>query len=74
MPQTLWASTACYRDSFAYLYVDDVSTSQGKHLWASTACYRDSFAYLYVDDVSTSQGHTCGPPRPVTEIALQCYM
>jgi hypothetical protein len=23
-----WASTACYRDSFTFLYVDDVRTSQ----------------------------------------------
>jgi hypothetical protein len=49
----LWASTACYVDSFTLLYVDDVRTSQERHLWASTACYGHSFAVavilVYVD-------------------------
>jgi hypothetical protein len=34
---------ACYRDSFTFLYVDDVSTLQETHVWASTACCGDSF-------------------------------
>jgi hypothetical protein len=32
----LWASTACYGDSFIFLYVDNVRTSQETHLWIST--------------------------------------
>jgi hypothetical protein len=51
----LYASTACYGDSFTCLHVDDVRTSQKTHLYASTACYGDSFTCLYVDDVHTSQ-------------------
>jgi hypothetical protein len=51
----LWASTACYGDSFTSLNVDDVRTSQGTHPWASTTCYGDSFNFLYVVDVRTSQ-------------------
>jgi hypothetical protein len=50
---TLWASTACYGDSFTFLYVDDVRTSQEAR--ASTVSYGDSFTFLYVDDVCTSQ-------------------
>jgi hypothetical protein len=50
---TLWASAACCRDSFAFLYEDDVRTSVETH--ASTVCYEDSFAFLYEDDVRTSQ-------------------
>jgi hypothetical protein len=50
---TLSASTACYRNSFISLYVDDIRTSQEAH--AFTACYGDSFSFLYVDDVRTSQ-------------------
>jgi hypothetical protein len=50
----VWATIACYWDSFTFLYVDDVCTSQGAY--DSTACYGDSFTFLYVDDVRTSQG------------------
>jgi hypothetical protein len=50
----LWTSTACYGDSFTYVYVDDVRTSQETHLCTSTACYGDSFTYVYVN-VRTSQ-------------------
>jgi hypothetical protein len=49
----LWASTACYVDSFTMLYVDDVPTSQKTYLLASTICYGDGFTLLYVDDVPT---------------------
>jgi hypothetical protein len=49
----LHASTACYWDSFTFLYVGDVRTSQEAQ--TSTACYRDSFTCLYVGDVRTSQ-------------------
>jgi hypothetical protein len=38
-------STACYADSFTFLYVDDVRTSQETCLWASTACYGDRFTF-----------------------------
>jgi hypothetical protein len=34
----LFTSTACYKDSFSSLYVNDVRTSQETQLWASTAC------------------------------------
>jgi hypothetical protein len=40
-------------DSFTFLYIDDVHTSQEAQ--ASTACYEDSFTFLYIDDVHTSQ-------------------
>jgi hypothetical protein len=30
---TLRAATACYGDSFTFLYVDDVRTSQETHYW-----------------------------------------
>jgi hypothetical protein len=43
------------RDSFTFLYVDYVSTSQATHLWASTTCYGDRFTILYVGDIRTSQ-------------------
>jgi hypothetical protein len=49
----LWASTACYWDSFTFSYVDDVCTSQEAQ--TSTAWYGDSFTFLYVYDVCTSQ-------------------
>jgi hypothetical protein len=51
-------------DSFTFLYVYDVRTSQEAH--ASTACYRDSFAFLYVDDVRTSQATHVWP-------SMACY-
>jgi hypothetical protein len=38
----LWASTCCYGNSFAFLYVD-VRTTQETQLWASTGCYGDKF-------------------------------
>jgi hypothetical protein len=41
------------RESFTFLYVDDVRTSLEE--LASTACYWDSFTFSYVDDVRTSQ-------------------
>jgi hypothetical protein len=43
----------CYGDSFTFLYVDDVRTSQEAQ--ASIACNLDSLTFLYVDDVRTSQ-------------------
>jgi hypothetical protein len=48
-----YASTACYGDSFTFLYVDDVRTSQETQ--AFIAYFGDSFTFLYVDDVRTSQ-------------------
>jgi hypothetical protein len=41
--KTLRATTASYRDSFAFLYADDVRTSQETYLFAFTACCGDSF-------------------------------
>jgi hypothetical protein len=41
--------------SFAFLYVNDVLTSQETHVYAYTACYGDSFNFIYVDYVRTSQ-------------------
>jgi hypothetical protein len=52
---TLWAYRASYRNSFTFLYVDDVPTSQKTYLWAYRASYRNIFTFLYVDDVPTSQ-------------------
>jgi hypothetical protein len=43
------------RDSFTFLYVDDIRTSQETYQRASTDCYGDSFILLHVDDVRTSQ-------------------
>jgi hypothetical protein len=40
-------------DRFAFLYVDDVRTSQ--EAWTTTVLYGDSFPSLYVDDIRTSQ-------------------
>jgi hypothetical protein len=42
-------------DSFTFLYVDDVCTSQEIYLWASTAHYGYIFTSLNVDSVHTSQ-------------------
>jgi hypothetical protein len=67
----LWASTACYRDSFTVLYVDDVRTSQETHLWAYMACYGDSLP-VYVQILPYNK-HIYGLPRPVTGIALLSY-
>jgi hypothetical protein len=43
----LWASTACYRDGFTFLYVGDIRTPQETHalIGISKACYRDRFNY-----------------------------
>jgi hypothetical protein len=62
----IWAFTACYGDSFTFLYLD-VRTSQEAQ--ASTVCYGESFTFLYVDDVRTSQ-----ETRRITGIALLFYM
>jgi hypothetical protein len=45
---TVYGSTACYWDSFTFLYVDDVRASQKTHLWASTVCYGESFTLLQI--------------------------
>jgi hypothetical protein len=39
-------STACYGNSFTFLYVNGVRTSPETHLRASTACSGDSFTCL----------------------------
>jgi hypothetical protein len=46
------ASRDFYKDSFGFVYVDDVCTSL--ETYAFTACYGDSFTSLYVDDVCNS--------------------
>jgi hypothetical protein len=71
---TLYASTACYRDSFTLLYVDDVRTAQETRLWTSTGCYRDIFSCSYVEMFVPNRKHAYGPPWPVTEIALLFHM
>jgi hypothetical protein len=48
--------TACYGDSFTFLYLNDVRTSQETRPWGSTGCYRDNLTFLYVYDIHTSQG------------------
>jgi hypothetical protein len=45
----LWASTACYGDSFAFLYVDHVRTSQETHLWAPRSVTEIALpSYMYM--------------------------
>jgi hypothetical protein len=51
----LTESTACYGDSFTFLYVDDVHTLQETLARPSTDCYGNRFSLFYVDDVHTSQ-------------------
>jgi hypothetical protein len=51
----LRASAVSYGDSFTFLYVDNVRTSQETCLWASTVCCGDGFTFLYICDVHTSQ-------------------
>jgi hypothetical protein len=54
----LWSYTGCYRHSFTFLYVDNVTTSQQTQ--TSTACYGDSFTVLYVyNDLTSQEGHLC---------------
>jgi hypothetical protein len=56
----LCASTACYRDSFTFLYLYYLRTSRETHLCASTTCCGEGFTFLYVDDVRTSkETHLC---------------
>jgi hypothetical protein len=33
-------------DSFTFLHIDDVRTSQDTYLWVSTECYGDSVFYV----------------------------
>jgi hypothetical protein len=47
---TLWAPTACYGDSFTFLYVDDIRPWQDTQVWESTACYGDSYPYTIAVD------------------------
>jgi hypothetical protein len=62
--------TACYRDSFTFLYVDDVRTSQETHLWASRPDTGVALSfYMYMLFVPHRK-HSFEPPRPVTGIAL----
>jgi hypothetical protein len=41
-------SALLYGQSFTFLYVDDVHTSQETHVWASTACHKDSFTFYFM--------------------------
>jgi hypothetical protein len=45
---------ACYGNSFTFLYVDDVRTSQETPMDLH-ACYGNSFTFLYVDEFRTPQ-------------------
>jgi hypothetical protein len=45
----------CYGDSFTFIYVGDVRTSQ--ETYASTVCYGDSFTFIYVGDVKYLTGN-----------------
>jgi hypothetical protein len=47
------ASAACYWNSFTFLYVNNIHTSQETHMWAFTVCYGDSFTFC-MDIVRTS--------------------
>jgi hypothetical protein len=42
------------RDTYTFLYVENIRTSLETHLWASTALRGQPY-FLYVDDVRTSQ-------------------
>jgi hypothetical protein len=42
-------------NSFTFLHVYDVCTSQETNLRASTACYGNRFTFLYVDEICTLQ-------------------
>jgi hypothetical protein len=57
---------ACYGDSFTFLYIDHVRTSQETRLWSSMSCYGDRFIFLYVDDDCISQETYLGSPRRPT--------
>jgi hypothetical protein len=57
----------CYGDSFTFVYVADVRTSQETRV----GCYGDSFTFLYVADVRTSQETHV---RAVTGRVLRFYM
>jgi hypothetical protein len=43
--ETLIDSTDCYEDSFNFLYVNDVRTSQITHVYTSTNSYEDTFIF-----------------------------
>jgi hypothetical protein len=68
-----WASTtACYKNNFAFSYIDDVQISQETGLWASTAYNEYNFFIFRWCSYLTES--TPGPPRLVTGIALLSYM
>jgi predicted RNA-binding Zn ribbon-like protein len=46
---------ACYGDSYTFLYVVNIRSSQETRLWASMACYGDSYTFLYVVSIRSSQ-------------------
>jgi hypothetical protein len=46
----------CYVDSFIFLYVNALCTSQKTRV-ASTVCYGDSFAFLHVGDCTSKETH-----------------
>jgi hypothetical protein len=71
---TYGASTACYRDSFTVLCVDDVCTAQETpvDLYSLLTGIALLF-YVYMMFVPHRK-HTYGPLQPVTGIALLFYM
>jgi hypothetical protein len=60
---------ACYVDSFNFLYVDDVLTSQETCTFLHSLL-RGSFTFLYVDDVVPRRKHACGTPRDIKGMTL----
>jgi hypothetical protein len=46
---------ACYGDSFIFVYLDNVHTSQETLVWVSTPVRGTAFIYFYSDDVCTLQ-------------------
>jgi hypothetical protein len=49
--------TEVSEDSFTFLYVDDVHTSQEIHLWDSTPRCGDRFTFLFVDVRTSPDTH-----------------
>jgi hypothetical protein len=74
----LRASTACYRDTFTFVFVENVRTSYETALWTFNICYGNNFTSLYVDDVCTSQEtyvYTCTVccGESFTFLSSHCY-
>jgi hypothetical protein len=67
----LWASTACYGDSFTFLYVAGVRILQETHIWASAACYGDWLYFLLlVFYVVSDLPYICNIPLPIGQTLI----